>query len=113
MAFLLWMHTLTNNHFDWPIPNQLLISCYVFNAGIAFVFFIVLLWISKQNPALLGWVFLLTSGLKFILFYVLVFRGFQEQDLSAKLGFLSFFVPYIAALTLEIIALVKILSQRD
>lgn len=104
---------MTNNHFDWPIPNQLLISCYVFNAGIALVFFIILLWISKQNPALLGWVFLLTSGLKFILFYVLVFKGFQEQDLSPKLGFTSFFVPYVTALTLEIMALVKILSQKN
>lgn len=112
MTGLFWLHTFTINLVGFSIQEELLKACYLFNTLIAMVFLILLFFVSKQDPSILGWVFLLTSGLKFLLFFTLIYPGFQAEGLSPRQEFLTFFIPYAAAMTLEIHQLIKILNRE-
>lgn len=112
MASLFWAHSLIVDKLGYYIPDGLLKICYVFNTIIAGGFVLLLLLLSKNQSSILGWGFLLTSGLKFLLFLAFIYPNFQSQPPESKLDFLTFFVPYVAALTLEIHQLVKILNQE-
>jgi hypothetical protein len=45
-------------------------------------------------------------------FFTLIYPGFQADGLSPKQEFLTFFIPYAAAMTLEIHQLIKILNRE-
>jgi hypothetical protein len=47
-----------------------------------------------------------------LLFFTLIYPGFQADVLSPKQEFLTFFIPYAAAMTLEIYQLIKILNRE-
>ena len=113
MIGLFWLHTFAINQLGLSVQDQLLRICYLFNTIIALVSFFFLLFISKQDPSILGWVFLVSSGLKLLLFFALIYPSFQDTGLSPKQGFLTFFIPYTAALTLEIYQLIKILNREN
>lgn len=112
MTGLFWLHTFAINPMGFTVQEELLKACYLFNTLIALVFLLLLLFVSKQDPSILGWVFLLTSGLKFLLFFTLIYPGFQADVLSPKQEFLTFLIPYAAAMTLEIYQLIKILNRE-
>ena len=113
MVFFFWAHLLIINQSDYSVPGGLLKICYIFNTVIAGIFMLLFLFVSKNQTSILGWVFLLTSGLKFLFFFALIYPHFQSQVSESKLDFLTFFVPYTAALTLEIYQLIKILNQEE
>ena len=113
MIGLFWLHTFAINELGLPVQDGLLGACYLFNTIIALVFLFLLLFVSKLEPSILGWVFLVSSGLKFLLFFALIYPSFQDTGLSTKQDFLTFFIPYTAALTLEIYQLTKILNREN
>ncbi len=112
MTGLFWLHTFAINQLGYTVQDELLRSCYLFNTLIALVFFLLLLLVLKQDPSILGWVFLLTTGLKFLLFLILIYPSFQADGLSPKQEFLTFFIPYAAATTLKIHQLIKIFNRE-
>jgi len=111
MTGLFWLHTFAIYLLGFSAQNELLNACYFFNTLIALVFFFLLLFVSKQDPSILGWIFLLTSGIKFLLFFTLIYPSFQIEGLLLKQEFLTFFIPYVAAMTLEIHQLIRILNR--
>jgi hypothetical protein len=113
MIGLFWLHTFAINQLGLSVQDEHLRGCYLFNTLIALVFLFLLLFVSKHDPTILGWVFLLSSGLKFLLFFALIYPSFQATGLSLKQDFLTFFIPYAAALTLEIYQLIKILNREN
>ena len=110
---LFLFHTLAADRLGLSVQGKILKVCYLFNTLITLAFFLLLLFVSKYNPNILGWVFLLTTGLKFLLFFTLIYPSFQVIGLSRAQEFLSFFIPYVAALTLEIHELIKILNRKN
>ena len=113
MTCLFWLHTFATDRLGLSAQGQILKVCYLFNTLITLAFFLLLLFVSKHNPTILGWVFLLTTGLKFLLFFALIYPSFQRIGLSRMQEFLTFFIPYVAALTLEIHQLIKILNREN
>lgn len=111
MAITFWVHSLLVERLAHPLPQDLLILCYVFNGIIAMAFLYLLLLVSRYEPPILGWVYLLTSGLKFLLFYAFIYPNFQDDELIHKQQLLTFFIPYSVALFLEIYQLIKILNR--
>ena len=110
---LFLLHTLAADRLGLSVQGKILKVCYLFNTLITLAFFLLLLFVSKYNPSILGWVFLITSGLKFLLFFALIFPNFQLIGLSQKQEFFTFFIPYTAALILEIHQLIKILNPKN
>lgn len=113
MTALFCLHFFTIDRLDVSAQGQIIAVCYLFNTLFALSFFVLLLFVSKYNPSILGWVFLITSGLKFLLFFALIFPNFQLIGLSQKQEFFTFFIPYAAALILEIHQLIKILNPKN
>ena len=113
MTGLFCLHFFTIEQLDTSVQRQILIVCYLFNTLFAISFFILLLFVSKYNPSILGWVFLMTSGLKFLLFFALIFPNFQLIRMSQKQELITFFIPYAAAFTFEIHQLIKILNPKN
>ena len=110
---LFLLHTIAADRFGLSVQGNILKVCYLFNTLITLAFFLLLLFVSKHNPTILGWVFLLTTGIKFLLFFTLIYPSFQRIGMSRAQEFLSFFIPYVAALTLEIYELIKILNRKN
>jgi hypothetical protein len=113
MAVIFWLHAFTTEPLGLSVQDHILKVCYLFNTLIALTFFLLFLLISKNNPTILGWVFLLTSSLKFLIFFGLIYPSFQLIESSRTQDFLTFFIPYTAALTLEIYQLTKILNREN
>lgn len=111
MAITFWVHSQVAERLAHPLSHDLLTLCYVFNGIIAMIFLYLLLLVSRYDPAILGWVYLLTSGLKFLLFYALIYPNFQNDEFIHKQHPLTFFIPYSVALFLEIYQLIKILNR--
>ena len=112
MTGLYWFHIFAINLIGLSVQDGLLKACYLFNTLIGVIFYYLLLFVSKHNPTILGWFFLLTSGIKFLLFFELIFPSFQLMDLSPHQEFLTFFVPYTTAFSLEIYQLINNLNQK-
>jgi hypothetical protein len=110
MAILFGLHTSALAYFDAKIFQELLITCYVFNTLTSIIFLGFLLWVSRINPALTGWIFLLTTALKFMLFFIIVYPLFQFDKETKTIEFFTFFTPYSLALFSEILQLSKILN---
>ena len=73
------------------------------------VFFAIYIFRDKYRD-LLGFFFLGGSLLKFTLFFIFLYPGFNQDGSLERLEFLVFFVPYGFALVLETFFLVKLLN---
>lgn len=113
MIGLFWLHNFAIDQLGLLVQDELLKFCYFFNTIIAVVFLFLLFFVSKYNPSIMGWVFLLCSGLKFLLFFKFIYPIYQVIGLSPKQDFMTFFIPYAAASILEIYQLIKILNREN
>lgn len=76
------------------------------------IYYTMLTLAKKQNKNL-GFVFLFGSTLKFAVYFVIFDPLFMQDESLSKLEFFTFFLPYIACLLVETIALVKLLREID
>ena len=111
MTCLFLLHTFVLRKVGFLVNDEFVMVCYLFNSIVAIFLFLLFFFVSKHNPSILGWFFLLTSTFKFILFFQLIYPNFQEIDTLKKLEFSSFFIPYTIAVSLEIYQLIKILNR--
>ena len=91
------------------VSNIVLLLCYGINFFLALIIYLTLLRMAQDESRYLGFVFLFGSALKFLA-YFLVFEPLfkQDGDLS-RVEFFLFFVPYLASLIAETLALVKLM----
>ena len=111
MTCLFLLHTFVLRKMGFLVNDEFVMVCYLFNSIVAIFLFLLFFFVSKHNPSILGWFFLLTSTLKFMLFFQLIYPNFQEIETLKKLEFSSFFIPYTIAVSLEIYQLIKILNR--
>jgi hypothetical protein len=90
---------------------NLLIVTYTFNFVLTSVFFGLLLFYSKKRNDQLGFIFMFSSLAKIMLFFLLLKPFLQTDEISKSISFWAFFVPYAISLTLECIALVRVLKK--
>lgn len=88
-----------------------LIDLYLFNALIA----VLVIWLSvlfrKKHKDYIAFYFFGGTIVKLLLFFVLIFPLYKEENNVSRLGFLSFFVPYLLTLIVETISLVRLLNK--
>ena len=106
ISFLTHVGWITN-FFKEPVPGTTLFS-YKFNFGFTFMFTVTIILLSKRFEDQIGYLFLVGSVLKLVLFLVLTkLKGFSVD----KSVFLDFFIPYITCLTIELYIVAKILKN--
>lgn len=101
-VFQLWEH---------PRFGSWLIESYVFNFGYAIASFITLLIFHQRKPQQLGFIYLVISMLKLIIFMVAFLPLIKKDGTIDHFEFCSFFIPYVICLTLETIYLVRLLNK--
>lgn len=73
------------------------------------VFFAIYFFRDKYRD-LLGFFFLGGSLIKFVLFFIFLYPGYNLDGVLERAEFLAFFVPYLFSLFLETYFLVKLLN---
>ena len=90
-----------------------LFQLYTLNFSIAvFVYWLVYLLRNSQKEYL-GFYFLAGTFIKFIVFFLLVFPNFKDDNVVSTTEFLSFFVPYAISLIVETIFLIRLINSEN
>ena len=91
-------------------PNRI-IESYLVNALMAYISFIILFFSTKKYVSSLGFIFMIISIGKFLIFYIL-FKPHYSLNQNVDLEeFLTIMIPYSISLFTEIYALSKILKD--
>ena len=88
-----------------------IITSYVGNFVLTVVIFAYIYKNRIKKTERLGFFFLGGSMIKFMLFFIFLNPFFMEDGLVSRLEFLSFFIPYSVALTVETQQLIKELNK--
>lgn len=103
-----FLHTfLLNTYFPEKIHTILPFS-YKFNGGITILFTLTIILLSKKFKDQLGFLFMAGSFFKIMLF--LIWSKLQNQALE-KSYLLTFFIPYVVCLLVEIFFVSRILNR--
>ena len=90
-----------------------LTELYLFNALIA----VFVIWLSvlfrKKHKDYIAFYFFGGTIVKLLLFFVLIFPLYKQENNVSRLVFLSFFVPYLLTLIVETISLVRLLNKAN
>lgn len=89
-----------------------IVASYIINFLLALFIYTILYIRRIPQHSVLGFLFMAGSMLKFIVFFSLFSPWFKQDGLISKLEFASFFIPYIACLVYESIALSKLLNSN-
>lgn len=96
-----------------PLFGNKIVLSYTVNGILAFCIVLILFLLRKKFQSQLGFLFLVGSGLKFLLFFLLFYPEYRADGLMSRGEFLTFFVPYGLSLILETFVLSKILNKLD
>lgn len=95
------------------IPLDLILMGYLINFAMAMGIYYTMVSLAKKQNKNLGFVFLFGSTLKFAVYFLIFNPLFMQDGSLSKLEFFTFFIPYIACLIVETLALVKLLKEID
>ena len=88
-----------------------IIESYLLNILMAYISFIILFFSTKKYVSSLGFIFMIISLVKFLIFYIL-FKPYYSLNQNVDLEkFLTIMIPYSISLSTEIYALSKILED--
>ena len=90
--------------------DNFILPSYLFNYLITLILFAGLLMSSKIKDTFLGWLFFITSGLKFLAFFIIIYPLLNLDGAIQKVELVTFLLPYSLCLSIEIQQLSKILN---
>lgn len=112
-AIAFFVHLFFNNLLIESITVNQLIYSYVVNMILACSVIILLYVLRKKMKDQLGFIFMASSLLKFVLFFFLFFPQYKADGVLTRLEFLTFFIPYVICLITESVILSKFLNRLD
>ncbi len=105
------LHLLVLNLLGFPLLDNQIIACYLFNLIVAKVIVILLSLLQHKVAESLGYIFMLGSLVKFGLFFIIFYPNFKADGDVSRIEFFSFFVPYAICLIVEVVFLSKTLNK--
>jgi hypothetical protein len=109
VAFII--HISIFSFLNYDLFASRIITSYVGNFVLTVVIFAYIYKNRIKKTERLGFFFLGGSMIKFMLFFIFLNPFFMEDGLVSRLEFLSFFIPYSVALTVETQQLIKELNK--
>lgn len=91
--------------------SSVLCLSYVSNVFLAASGYIIIYKLRLRHPEKLGFVFMGLSGLKFLVFFIVLQPLYNEDGNMSIIEFGMFFIPYFVTTATETIALVRILNK--
>ena len=95
------------------IFGNLMIPSYFVNYFLAAAIYILLIKLKKKYSHLLGFVFMIGSFLKFLVFFIFFYPIFKLDGAITTVETTSFLVPYFSCLIVETYYLIKLLNRED
>ena len=108
-----FIHLFFNNFIVESIEVNQLIYSYSINALLAIGIIALIFLLKKKLRDQLGFVFMGTSMLKFVFFFILFYPGYNADGNLSRLEFLTFFIPYVISLIAEGVILSKFFNDLD
>lgn len=90
-----------------------LISPYLVNWVLALSITFLLYALRIKQAENLGYIFMLSSLVKFAIFFFWFYPLYKSDGDVTKVEFAQFFIPYIISLTTETVFLINILNKMD
>ena len=110
LSALFLVHLLILRLLGKPLFDNFILPSYLFNYLITLILFAGLLMSSKIKDTFLGWLFFITSGLKFLAFFIIIYPLLNLDGVIQKVELVTFLLPYSLCLSIEIQQLSKILN---
>ena len=107
-VYLIQILLFTNYHIH--IDKHPIITSYTLNITVVFLFFL-FIDISKKFKHLIGFIFIASGILKFLLFFIFIYPLFNQDNIITKNEMITFFIPYSTCLVYESLVASKILNQ--
>lgn len=96
-----------------PLFGDKILLSYEVNTALAIAIFLFLYKFRLKYKEELGFLYMLGSFFKFILFFTLFYPSFHEDKTVSRQEFLSFFIPYVTCLLIETYFLIKLLNSKE
>ncbi|HBR53346.1 MAG TPA: hypothetical protein DEA82_03820 [Flavobacteriaceae bacterium] len=97
---------------DEPLFSNQIGLCYAVNFLLAAFIYVVIQQTFKNNSTIAGFVFMAGSFVKFIIFFLVFYPIFQQDEMMQTSEFATFFVPYAVCLAIEVVVLSKQLNNQ-
>ena len=110
LSALFLVHLLILRLLGKPLFDNFILPSYLFNYIITLILFAGLLMSSKIKDTFLGWLFFITSGLKFLAFFIIIYPLLNLDGAIQKVELVTFLLPYSLCLSIEIQQLSKFLN---
>ena len=101
-------HGLLRSLWGMNFWSSLMLQSYGVNVGLGLILIAAANRLLASQSSYVGWVFIALSGLKFALFFVLIWPEIKQDKVTSSAEFTSFFVPYLGCLFFEL----RFLSKR-
>ena len=111
LAVIFIIHISIFSLLNYDLFASRIITSYVGNFALTVVIFAYIYKNRIKKTERLGFFFLGGSMIKFMLFFIFLYPFFMQDGLVSRLEFLSFFIPYSVALTVETQQLIKELNK--
>ncbi|MDC7995026.1 hypothetical protein [Altibacter sp. HG106] len=98
---------------DFPLFSDEIVLSYVVNYALAALIFLIIQRTLGSKASYAGFIFMLGSGLKFLLFFLVFYPKYQADEVMETSEFTAFFVPYGTCLILEVYYLAKQLNNQS
>jgi uncharacterized membrane protein HdeD (DUF308 family) len=107
------IHIAILKNLNLPLFKNKIIPAYLVNYLLAIGIFKLIYFLNEKKENFIGFIYLGSSFLKLILFFLLFYPSYKEDGIITKLESFSFLTPYFLCLTIETYALVKIMNNNE
>lgn len=121
VRFIVWLtllllasfliHAIIQHKSSVGFYGKQIVLTYTFNYVITIIFFLLMIKFSRKYTERLGFMFLYSSLLKFLLFFLFIYPQFGEFNGVKSWEFSSFFIPYLLSISSEIYYLIRLLNK--
>ena len=111
LLIVFYLHLGYNYLNDNYLYSNKIIESYFLNFFMAFISYLVLFFSIKKHVSSLGFIFMITSVVKFLVFYILFHSHYSLNENIDLQEFLTIMIPYSTSIINEIHALSKILKD--
>lgn len=113
LALVFSIHITALHIFRFPLFENEIVLSYIVNLTLIIIIFGVLYFLRTKFKNQLGFLFLAGSLLKFAVFFIVFQPIYKHDNITTKLEFTAFFIPYAVGLILESVSLSKWLNKQD
>lgn len=112
LVVIFGVHLAVLHSFDKPLFHNKIALAYAVNFLLAGIVLYLVERVINTKSSQAGLIFLVGSGLKFIIFFLVFNPIYKADGAITRTEFTAFFIPYVVCLILEVFYLVKQLNNQ-